>query len=170
MFAICGLQIWNGKVHCFYAQEFSKPHEDVMVHKILALWETSNHQAKIYVDGANVSFIRKLKSKLTNEQDMDWQLDYLRKQGRSDEELPQYMTCVPVSFNRHGPRMLQTAATYLQRKYVAIHPSFEKLVEQLQIARVKDSTTHDWQLDKSSHSMDLLDAYRLAHYDFLISG
>jgi hypothetical protein len=39
-------------------------------------------------------------------------------------------------------------------------------------ARLKENAAHDWSLEKSSssHSLDLLDAFRLACYDLIVSS
>ncbi len=174
-FAICLLQLWDSKVHVTAAEKYHRPNEDQMVDRILQLLEGTLYQANIYVDAANQSFIRKLKSRLVRrcEQiDIESQLEFLRKKnlaGKDDIDLPRYMTVVPVSFGKHGPRLLQTAATYIQRNWVAIHPVFSDLIEAMQAAHSKENGANDWTLDKSSHSLDLLDAYRLCHYNLLVT-
>ncbi|MDQ3968164.1 MAG: hypothetical protein M3275_07195 [Thermoproteota archaeon] len=176
-FAICGLQIWADHVHIFAAEQYHRPDEDEMVERVLELWHGTNHSARIFVDAANQAWIRKMKSALKpygEQVDIEWQLQYLRKHnlaGKNDINIPSYMICCPVPFNVHGPRLLQTAATYIQRHWVAIHPDFTELIEALQAARTKENATTDWTLDKSSsHSMDLTDAYRLCHYSFKVEG
>jgi hypothetical protein len=172
-FAICGLQIWNGHVHVFAAEQYHRPDEDEMVERILQLWHGTGRSANIFVDAANQAFIKKMKSALKpwgEQVDIDWHLQYLRRHdlaGKNDINIPSHMICCPVAFNAHGARLLQTAATYMQRHWVAIHPDFAELIESLQAARTKENATNDWTLDKTgSHSMDLLDAYRLGHYSF----
>jgi hypothetical protein len=175
-FAICLLQLWDSKVHVHTAEKYHRPNEDQMVERILQLLEGTRYTANVYVDAANQSFIRKLKSKLVRrgeQTDIESQLDFLRKKnlaGKDDIDLPRYMTVVPVSFGKHGPRLLQTAATYIQRNWVAIHPVFADLIEAMQAAHTKDNGATDWSLDKSSHSLDLLDAYRLCHYNLLVTS
>ena len=96
-----------------------------MIDMIMKLLEGTHYRANVYVDGANQSFIRKLKSmvKRGEQIDVDMQLDYLRRHnlaGKDDIDIPRYIRVVPVSFSKHGPRLLQTAATYIQRQWVAI--------------------------------------------------
>jgi hypothetical protein len=169
LFAICGLQIWDGKVHCFYAKQFERPYYSEMVSLILKLWHGTHNTANIFVDAANPTFIKQLKSEIKHGEQVDvgWQLDYLRKHnwiGKHDEGIGKHMIVCPVNFAGHGARLLQTAATYIQRNWVAIHPSFVELIEAMQAARTKENGPHDWSLNKESHSLDLLDAYRLCHY------
>ena len=46
---------------------------------------------------------------------------------------------------------------------------FTELIEAIQAAKMQENGATDFSLDeKSSHSLDLLDAYRLAHYDFVV--
>lgn len=174
-FAICLLQLYDSKVHVCVAEQYHRPNEDVMCDRILQLLEGTRYQANIYIDAANQSFIRKLKSQLVRhgEQiDIEGQLQYLRKRnltGTDDVDLPKWMICVPVSFAKTGPRLLQTAVTYVQRNWVAIHPSFQELIESMQAARTKENGANDWSLDKSSHSLDLLDAFRLCFYSFVVT-
>jgi hypothetical protein len=176
LFAIVGMQIWGQHAHVFYASQFSRPDEDEMVDIIMRLWHGTHREANIFVDAANQAFIRKLKSRLKpyNENvDLEWQLEYLRKHGwagKDDENLSQHMIVVPVSFGKQGPLLLQKAATAIQRNWVAIHPKFTELIEQLQSARTKENAMSDWTLDKSGGSLtyDLLDAYRLCHAKIIV--
>jgi hypothetical protein len=176
LFAICGLQIWDGKVHCFYAKQFERPYYKDMIELILKLWHGTHKTANIFVDAANPTFIKQLKSEIKNGEQVDvtWQLEYLRKHGwigKHDENIGRHMIVCPVNFATHGPRLLQTAAIYIQRHWVAINPdAFPELIEAMQAARTKENGPHDWSLNKESHSLDLLDAYRLCHYAMQVTN
>jgi hypothetical protein len=116
-------------VHIHTAEQYERPHEDDMIDRILELLEGAEYKANVFVDAINISFIRKLKSKVKKhgkQTDIDWHLDYLRRNnlaGKNDSELPRYMIVVPVSFAKHGPRLLQIASIYIQRRWPAIHPN-----------------------------------------------
>ncbi len=62
MFAIVLLQLWDSHVHVHTAVQYLRPHEDDAIDMIMKLLEGTDYRANVYVDGANQSFIRKLKS------------------------------------------------------------------------------------------------------------
>jgi hypothetical protein len=179
-FAIVGLQLWNGKAHIFYAKSFSRPMEDDMVQLLLRLWKYGTQgRANIFCDFANVNFIRKLKAAIAalgyeEPVDITWHLDYIRKHGwagRNDENIGQHMIVCPVSFGKYGADLLQKSATFVQRRWLAINPdAFPELIEQMQSVRTKDSANTDWALDKSTDSLDLIDAFRLCMYNMKVSA
>lgn len=103
LFAICGIQLWNGKCHVFCAEQYERPNEDDMIDRILQLWNGTHGRANIFVDAANQSFIRKLKSEIKHGEQVDvvWQLEYLRRHGwagKNDELIGRHMIVCPVSF------------------------------------------------------------------------
>ncbi len=166
-FAITLLQVWDGLVHTTCCEEYARPLEDDMVSRILELLRLTRYKARIYCDAANPSFIRKIKSMLAargERVDYENQITELRKQYKYFlQYIEHYMIIIPINFSTEGPRLLQTAATYLQRELVVIEPSlFPALVQQLQSAKTVDSGRTDWALDKSQNSMDALDSFRLA--------
>ena len=110
---------------------------------------------KIYIDGANPSFIKSLK--------MQWgeRSDY----ENVPKEHRQFMIVQPVNFNQEHKEMLGHCKMLLERGYIAINPSFEKLITSLRTAVAEENI-----LDKDSTSYaDVFDAYRLAlkHYKFV---
>ena len=179
-FAIVGLQLWNGKAHIFYAKSFSRPMEDDMVQLLLRLWKYGTQgRANVFCDFANVNFIRKLKAAIAalgyeEPTDITWHLEYIRKNGwagRNDENIGQHMIVCPVSFGKYGADLLQKSATFVQRRWLSINPdAFSELIEQLQSVRTKDNANTDWALDKSSDSLDLVDAFRLCMYNMKVSA
>jgi hypothetical protein len=175
LFAICGLQIWNGKCHVFYAKQFERPYYSDMIEIILKLWYGTHRTANIFVDAANPTFIKQIKSEIKNGEqvDVNWQLEYLRRHGwleKNERNIGQHMIVCPVSFGVHGALLLQTAATYIQRGWIAIHPSFSELIQAMHAARTKENAANDWSLDKSSHSMDMLDSFRLCMYTMQVTN
>lgn len=177
-FAICGLQIWNGKCHIFYASEFERPDQTEMVELILKLWLGTHKRANIFVDSAASLVINSLKSEInrrydnTEQVDVNRHLEYIRKYNflaKDYSDIGQNMIVCPISFNAFGPKLLQTAAAYIQRNWVAIHPSFSELISQLQSAKVKDNASHQWGLEKTaSQSMDLVDAFRMCMFNMQV--
>ena len=107
---------------------------------------------KIYIDGANPSFIKSLK--------MQWgeRPDYenVKKEHR------QFMKVEPVNFNQEHKEMLGHCKMLLERGYIAINPAFDKLITSLRTAVAEENI-----LDKESTSYaDIFDAYRLALKDY----
>jgi hypothetical protein len=107
---------------------------------------------KIYIDGANPSFIKSLK--------MQWgeRPDY----ENVPKEQKQFMKVEPVNFNQEHKEMLGHCKLSLERGYIAINPTFDKLITSLRTAVAEENT-----LDKESMSYaDIFDAYRLALKDY----
>jgi hypothetical protein len=175
-FAILGTQIWNQHLHVFCAETYSRPNYDRMVDRIVGLWrDGTSCRGTIYVDANNPSFIRILKQNMGNGERVDYedQIDRLRARGYAGDNdilLSDHMKCVPVNFRTHGPRLLQTASLYIQRRLIAIHPDFKDLIASMQSAETKQHTSTDWSLDKSEYSHDILDALRCSMYDLRIEN
>jgi hypothetical protein len=181
-FAITGLQLWNSKAHIFYSKSFPRPMEDDMVQLLLRLWEGTNRRANIFVDFANVNFVRKLKASIAqivgNDKepvDITWHLDYIRENGWAGEKdslIGQHMIVCPVAFNLHGADLLQKLATFVQRRWLIINPDhFPELIQEMQSVRTKDNVNTDWALDKSgSESFDLVDSLRLCMYNMKVTA
>lgn len=170
-FAIVAATLWDRKIHIQVAQQFEHPLEDQMVEYIKRLHEGTHRTANIFVDASAVSFIRNLKSKIVGrngqkDPEMTWHLEYLRQNNISDEELPAHQIVVAVPFGKYGPVLAQRLALYFQRGMFCIHPSFKDLIQQLGAARLKANVSHDFMLDKSTQSLDLVDAMRLCMFDY----
>jgi hypothetical protein len=68
------------------------------------------------------------------------------------------MKIIPVSFGKEHKAMLGHCKLILEDSYIAIHPSFDKLITSL-----RTSTDQDGTLDKESTSYDdIFDSFRLA--------
>ena len=107
---------------------------------------------KIYIDGANPSFIKSLK--------LQWgeQSDY----ENVPKEQRQFMRVEPVNFNQEHKEMLGHCKMSLEKGYIAINPAFDKLITSLRTAVAEENT-----LDKeSTWYADIFDAYRLALKDY----
>jgi hypothetical protein len=128
-------------------------------------------QTKVYIDSANVSFIKRLKSCIEGER-VDYQeyMEDLRKRKLirppDESESVHYMDVVPISFSKQGAKMLANLYAFLQRGDIAIHPKFATLISALQSARNVPNRNSQFILDKSSQSLDCLDALRWALFNF----
>ena len=109
---------------------------------------------KIFIDGANPSFIKGLKIQWGERPDYE----------NVKKEHKQYMKVEPVNFNQEHKEMLGHCKMLLERGYIAINPVFDKLIISLRTAVAEENI-----LDKESTSYcDVLDGYRLAlkYYQF----
>ena len=140
---------------------------------MLQLWSTvytlmSKYNIdKVYIDGANPSFIRSLKLQIGEEADYDQVIARYRSDGFGDR-WTQDMKIVPINFNKEHKAMLGHCKMILEdnRGKIAINPdTFDKLITALRTAVDIDGT-----LDKEATSYnDIFDAFRLAlkfyHYE-----
>jgi hypothetical protein len=120
----------------------------------------SKYQAdKVYIDGANPSFIKSLKLQIGEEADYDKVIARYKAEGLGDN-WSQNMVIVPVNFNKEHKAMLGHCKMILEHEpaKIAINPIFDKLITGLRTAVDNDRT-----LDKEATSYnDIFDAFRLA--------
>ena len=153
-FGIVVTQFLDGQVQIIHAEEYKRPDFNEMLERTWDLLVKHSAQ-KIYIDGANPSFIKSLK--------MQWgeRSDYENKK-REDYH---WMRVEPVNFNQQHKEMLGHCKMLLEKGYIAINPVFDKLITSLRTAVAEENI-----LDKESTSYpDIFDAYRLAlkHYQFI---
>jgi hypothetical protein len=173
-FGVCLIGLFDNRIHVLAVEEHAQVNEDEMIKRLLSLKNKTPYpkQTKIYIDSANVSFIKRLKSCIEGEERVDYQeyMEDLRKRKLirppDESEAVHYMDVVPLSFSKHGPKMLANLYAFLQRGDIAIHPKFTTLISALQSARNVPNRNSQFILDKSSHSLDCLDALRLALFNF----
>jgi hypothetical protein len=85
-------------------------------------------QQKIYIDAANPSFIRALKQEIGDREDYENQISYYKKMKWNWHN---HMTVIPISFNVEHKEMLGHAKMLLEKRFVAIHPTLDKLITSL---------------------------------------
>jgi aromatic ring-cleaving dioxygenase len=114
---------------------------------------------KVYIDGANPSFIRSLKLQIGEDPDYDKVIARYRSEKLGDGTKD--MRIVPVNFNSEHKAMLGHCKMILEQDggRIAINPDrFDKLITALRTAVDDDGT-----LDKEATSYnDIFDAFRLA--------
>jgi hypothetical protein len=114
---------------------------------------------KVYIDGANPSFIRSLKLQIGEDADYDKVIARYRSEGLGDS-WSQNMRIIPVNFNTEHKAMLGHCKMIIEHepRKIAINPIFDKLITALRTAVDNDGT-----LDKEATSYnDIFDAFRLA--------
>jgi hypothetical protein len=150
----------DNKIEIIYADEFDRPDYNEMIQTVWQLYQRFNldgNTDRIYVDGANPSFIRSLKLQIGERPDYDKVLDR-SKSTHLFQDPERHMVVVPVDFSKDHRDMLMHCKSLLSYNVVKIHPKFEKLITALRTARddenklLKDEMAHD----------DLMDSFRLA--------
>ena len=114
---------------------------------------------KVYIDGANPSFIRSLKLQIGEDPDYDKVIARYKSEGWGDSWTKD-MRVIPVNFNKDHKAMLGHCKMILEDEggRIAINPVFDKLITSLRTAVDKDGA-----LDKESTSYnDIFDAFRLS--------
>jgi hypothetical protein len=155
----------DGIVQIMHAEEYHRHDYNEMLSLVYEL--ISKYQIdKVYIDGANPSFIKSLKLQIGEDADYDKVIARYRWEGLGDATKD--MKIVPVNFNKEHKAMLGHCKMILEddRGKIAINPDkFDKLITALRTAVDNDGT-----LDKESTSYnDIFDAFRLAlkfyHYE-----
>jgi hypothetical protein len=159
-FGIVVTQWEDNHIQILYAEEHHRPDYNEMLSLVYGL--ISKYQVdKIYIDGANPSFIKSLKIQIGEDADYDKVIARYKSEGLGDS-WGEYMKIVPVNFNKEHKAMLGHCKMILEQdpgnEKIAINPVFDKLITALRTAVDNDGT-----LDKESTSYnDIFDAFRLA--------
>ena len=98
---------------------------------------------KVYIDGANPSFIKSLKIQIGEDADYDKVIARYKVEGFGAENATKDMTIVPVNFNKEHKAMLGHCKMILEddRGKIAINPDkFDKLITSLRTAVDIDGT------------------------------
>jgi hypothetical protein len=141
-----------------HAEEYQRPDYNEMLSVVYGL--ISKYQVdKIYIDGANPSFIKSLKIWIGEEAEYYKVIARYRSEGL--EDATKDMKIVPVNYNKEHKAMLGHCKMILEQDpgKIAINPDrFDKLITALRTAVDNDGT-----LDKEATSYnDIFDAFRLA--------
>ena len=157
-FGIVVTQWANGIVQIMHAEEYHRPDYNEMLSLVYDLM--SKYQVdKVYIDGANPSFIKSLKLQIGEDPDYDKVIARYRAEGWSDSWTKD-MRIIPVNFNKEHKAMLGHCKMILENEpqKIAINPVFDKLITSLRTA-----VDNDGALDKESTSYnDIFNAFRLA--------
>jgi hypothetical protein len=145
-------------IQILHAEEYHRPDYNEMLSVVYGLMSKYDVD-KLYIDGANPSFIKSLKLQIGEEADYDKVIARYRSEGLGDGTKD--MRIVPVNFNKEHKAMLGHCKMILEKDggKIAINPDkFEKLITSLRTAFDNDGT-----LDKEATSYnDIFDAFRLA--------
>jgi hypothetical protein len=158
-FGIVVTQWIDNHIQILHAEEYHRPDYNEMLSVVYGLM--SKYQVdKVYIDGANPSFIKSLKLQIGEDAEYDKVIARYKSEGLGDN-WGENMRVVPVNFNSEHKAMLGHCKMILENDggRIAINPDrFDKLITALRTAVDNDGT-----LDKESTSYnDIFDAFRLA--------
>jgi len=146
-------------IEILYAEEYHRPDYNEMLSVVYRLM-TKYNVDKVYIDGANPSFIKSLKLQIGEEAEYDKVIARYRSEGLGYDATKD-MKIVPVNFKSEHKAMLGHCKMILEDDHgkIAINPDkFDKLITSLRTAVDIDGT-----LDKEATSYnDIFDAFRLA--------
>jgi hypothetical protein len=167
-FGVCITELVDGVINVVHAEEYVRPDFNQIINITLRLLDEYNitfeGHSRIFVDGANPSFIKVLKECLNEDAHYQKQMEYLKTQYKEVydmQSLTQNMFVVPVYFSKEHKSMLAHCKQLMEYEsgHLAIHPRHNKLITALRTAVEngegvldKDATSHD----------DLFDSFRLS--------
>jgi hypothetical protein len=141
-----------------HADEYQRPDYNEMLSVVYGLMSKYDVD-KVYIDGANPSFIKSLKLQIGEDPDYDKVI--ARYKAEKIGNWSQNMKIVPVNFNSEHKSMLGHCKMVIEKDggRIAINPNrFDKLITSLRTAVDNVGT-----LDKEATSYnDIFDAVRLA--------
>lgn len=152
-FGIVGTQGVDQQIQVIFAEEFERPDFNQMLWLVAKLMQQYGC-VRVYIDGANPSFIKSLKRMIGEDEHYE---KYTKEQMERYAKNP-FMKVYPVNFSTKHRDMLGHAKLLLERGRVAINPKFHKLVTSLSTA-VDNEGSLDKQLTSYS---DIFDAFRLS--------
>jgi hypothetical protein len=158
-FGIVVTQWEDNHIQILHAEEYHRPDYNEMLSVVYGFMSKYDVD-KVYIDGANPSFIESIKLQIGEDPDYDKVIARYRSEGLGDS-WSQNMRIVPVNFNTEHKAMLGHCKMILENDggRIAINPDrFDKLITALRTAVDNDGT-----LDKEATSYnDIFDAFRLA--------
>jgi Terminase RNaseH-like domain len=149
----------GGTIQILHAEEYHRPDYNEMLSTAYSLMSKYDVD-KVYIDGANPSFIKSLKLQIGEDADYEKVIAKYRSEGYVDDAALADMKVVPVNFNKEYKAMLGHCKMILESEggRIAINPVFDKLITALRTA-----VDNDGVLDKEATSYnDIFDALRLA--------
>ena len=150
------------------AEEYPRPDFNEMIETTVRLIDEYDirfdNSCRIFVDGANPSFIRALKARVNEDTEYLEQINRWKSYNGANivtlKWLTNNMFVLPVAFSKYHKEMLAHTKEVLEyhNGLVAIYPSHNKLITALRTAVEKDGT-----LDKEATSHDdCFDSFRLS--------
>ena len=158
-FGVVVTQMSDKLIQVLEAEEYYHPDFNQMLGIVWDILQKYGRTiSKIYVDGANPSFIRALKLQMGEDEEYE---EIIKDCKASKRDYEYEMNVTPINFSMEHKSMLGNVKMLLERDggYVAINPKFDKLITSLRTAVEKG----EGMLDKDATSYDdVFDAFRLA--------
>lgn len=168
-FGVCITELKDGMINVLHAEEYPRPDFNEMIDITLQLIVKYNigfnNDCRIFVDGANPSFIRALKARVYEDTEYEDQITRWKSDNGANivtlKWLTDNMFVLPVQFAKYHKEMLAHTKKLMEygSGVVAINPSHTKLITALRTAVEKGEGTLD--KEATSHD-DLLDAFRMS--------
>ena len=143
-FGVCITELRDGLVHVLHAEEYHRPDFNSMITSTVNLLDEYDirfdNRCRIFVDGANPSFISALKDRVDEDPEYDKQIAFYKHNYPSVYDLQflqQNTFVIPVPFNKEHKHMLVHTKELMeyQKGLVAIHPDkHTKLITALRTA------------------------------------
>lgn len=155
-FGYCVMELGHGnQINVLMADELERPLFQDAIGFVTDLINTIQVN-RVYVDGANVSYISSLKAALGENPRYQEELQYF-KDNDLDVEKCSNIKVLPVNFSTEHKQMLEHCKYLMDFGMIAIHPSLTKLQTALRTA-----TATEFALDKnlSAHN-DIFDSFRM---------
>ena len=166
---VCITELVHGLVNVIHAEEYQRPDFNQMINTTVRLLDEYDirfdNRCRIFVDGANPSFIRVLKDRVDEITNYKQQISFYKKSYTSVYDLQflqQNMFVIPVPFAKYHKEMLKHCKAMLEynKGQDAIHPRFSKLITALRTAVEND----EGMLYKEATSLDdFFDVFRLSN-------
>jgi hypothetical protein len=135
----------DNHIQILHAEEYHRPDYNEMLSTVYGLISKYDVD-KVYIDGANPSFIKSLKLQIGEEQDYDKVIARYNKE-KLGTSWSQDMKIVPVNFNTEHKAMLGDCKMLLEHEgggRIAINPDrFDKLITSLRTAVDNDGCIFD---------------------------
>src|ERR1051325_5821579 len=129
-FCIAVTQWVDGIVQIIHAEEYHRPDYNKMLSLVYDLM-SKYRVDKVYIDGANPSFIKSLKLQIGEDAEYDKVIARYRSEGYGDDAAFNDMKIVPVNFNKEHKAMLGHCKMIMENEggRIAINRDrFDKLV------------------------------------------
>src|SRR6187200_1562799 len=132
-FGIVVTQWEDNHIQILHAEEYHRPDYNEMLSSVYGLMSRYDVD-KVYIDGANPSFIRSLKLQIGEDPDYDKVIARYRSEGLGDGTKD--MKIAPVNFNSEHKAMLGHCKMVFENDggRIAINPNFDKLLTSLRTA------------------------------------
>ena len=150
-------------MNVIHAEEYQRPDFNKMINTTVRLRDEYGikfgNRCTNFVDGANPSFIRALKARVSEDTEYEDRINRWKSENGANivdlHWLTDNMFVLPVAFSKYHKDML----SHCKEVMIAINPSFNKLIVALRTAVEKGEGTLD--KEATSHD-DLLDAFRMS--------